>query len=333
MNTWPLLEKVFRNSPAELSTERELKAVMSESTSVAQTNATEAGSTSPLCPVCAARDNRFWGLKTAHVIFECNTCGVVFFNRELFETHKYGNYYDYTDDWDTARVAWEVRIRTRALKRQLTRLGSYVQGRNLVDIGAGPGYLCHVAALEGWQAQGVEMSEKALRIGRQFLGVDYIQLDDIPDQSLDVITCYHILEHMEEPSGLLRKVHSKLKANGVVAVHVPHREPLSFLIRNRLTVLKRGGREKDCQLYVPEHISGFTKESLVNTLRLFQFEPLMVRTSAMWSCYYDPFFVRNFVNHHEYAGLIKHGLRSLIDNVGVAVGKGDWVVGHFRKTS
>jgi len=266
-------------------------------------------------------------------MLECKACGVVFFNRDLFITHEYGNYYDYTDDWDMARVAWEVKLRRRALTRQLTRLGSYVEGRKLVDIGAGPGYLCHVAALEGWRAQGVELSAKALRIGKQFLDVDYVQLDDIPDKSLDVITCYHILEHMEQPSGFLRRVHSKLKANGVVAIHVPHREPLSFLIRNRLRVVMRRAAEKHCQLYVPEHISGFTKGSLVNTLELFGFKPLMVRTSAMWSSYYDPFFARSFVHRHDYAGLLKHGLRSLIDNVGVAFGRGDWVVGHFRKVS
>jgi len=303
---------------------------MSESNLTAASMAMDTTGTGPVCPVCAAKNSRDWGLRTEHRMFECSNCRVVFFDRQAFQLHDYGNYYDYTDDWDAERVGWEVKIRRRALKQQLKRLGGYVEGRRLLDIGAGPGYLCHVASNEGWQAQGVELSEKALRVGRQFLNVDYVQLDEIPEGSLDVVTCYHILEHMKDPGEFLTKVHSKLSSTGVVAVHVPHREPLSFAIRN---LLKRRNQqaEKYCQLYVPEHISGFTIESLANTLRLFGFETLMIRTSAMWSTYYDPFFLKNYLRARDYSGIFKHSLRSFIDNVGVAIRSGDWVVGHFRK--
>jgi SAM-dependent methyltransferase len=262
---------------------------------------------------------------------ECERCGVVFFDRELFKVHEYGNYYDYTDDWDEARVAWEVKIRKRALSSQIKQFSAYVKGRELLDIGAGPGYLCHLANSLGWNARAVEVSEKALRIGQKFLGVEYLTLDDVADESLDVITCYHILEHMERPDGFLKKIHGKLKSDGVIAVHVPHREPLSFALRNKISALQNNRGEKHCQLYLPEHISGFTAESLVNTLQLYDFDPLFVKTSAMWGTYYDPFFVQTFLKDRNYVGMFKHTLRSLVDNLGVLMGQGDWVVGHFRK--
>jgi 2-polyprenyl-3-methyl-5-hydroxy-6-metoxy-1,4-benzoquinol methylase len=289
-------------------------------------------STAPACPVCSAANNVEWGIRTAKVMFECQSCGVVFFDRAAFELHDYQSYYEYTDTWDSARVEWELKIRRRALTKQLARLGNYVEGRKLLDIGAGPGYLCHVAASEGWESDGVELSEKALRIGRQFLDVNYIEFDDVVDESLDVITCYHILEHVEHPDGFIKRVYSKLKPNGVVAVHVPHREPLSFSIRNRLSSWKNAEAEKLCQLYIPEHISGFTPDSLVKTFALFGFQPLFCRTSAMWSTYYDPFFLKNYFREKDYAAVIKHTLRCLVDNVGVAFDRGDWVVGHFRKS-
>ena len=266
-------------------------------------------------------------------MFQCNQCGLTFFDRKLFEVHEYGNYYDYTDDWDSKQVSWELKVRRPALTRQLTQLGNYVSGRRLLDIGAGPGYLCHLAVTEGWEAQGVELSEKALRIGRQFLNVEYVQLDDVIDESFDVITCYHVLEHIESPDGFIKKVYSKLKPNGVVAVHVPHREPLSFSIRNVITSWQNQQTEKLCQLYVPEHISGFTRESLANAFELFGFQPLLIRTSAMWGTYCDPFFLRGYLKEKKYVGIVKHTLRCLVDNVGVLVGQGDWVVGHFRKSS
>jgi len=302
-------------------------------TTIAETGAAQnVSNQTQTCPMCSASNNRVWGLKTEHVMYECNRCGLIFFDRQEFEVHEYGNYYDYTDDWDSGRVSWELDIRRRALTRQLARLGRYVSGRKLLDIGAGPGYLCRIALNEGWEAQGIELSEKALRIGREFLDVDYVQFDEIADESLDVITCYHILEHMEHPDGFIRKVYSKLKPNGVVAVHVPHREPLSFSIRNLVTSWKSSEAEKQCQLYVPEHISGFTTASLVNAFRIFGFQPLFVRTSAMWSTYYDPFFLKNYFRESDYPGIVKHTLRALVDNLGVVFARGDWVVGHFRRT-
>lgn len=264
-------------------------------------------------------------------MYECLSCGVVFFDRKQFELHDYQTYYEYTDDWDSPRVAWELKIRRWSLSRQLKKLGSYVQGRKLLDIGAGPGYLCRIASDNGWDADGVEVSSKAKRIGEQFLGVRYINPEEVAEESVDVITCHHVLEHMEKPDEFIQSLKSKLKPRGVIAVHVPHREPLSFLIRNKLSKGRFSRTEKFCQLYVPEHISGFTKESLVNTFELFEFETLMVRTSAMWSIYYDPFFLKNYLREKNYAGIVKHTFRCAVDNIGVGVGLGDWVIAHFRK--
>jgi SAM-dependent methyltransferase len=288
-------------------------------------------SASPVCPVCASTDNSVWGVRTEHTVYECKSCGVVFFERQQFELHDYSNYYDYTDSWDDARMAWEMKIRRRAFRKQFARLGSYVEGRKLLDIGAGAGFLCRTAMDEGWDAQGVELSPKAVRLGERFLGVKYVQPSDVPDESLDVITCYHVLEHMERPDEFLKSLRDKLKPGGVIAVHVPHREPLSFIIRNRLDKLRKIERERLCALYVPEHISGFTPASLIKTFDLFGFQPLMVRTSAMWSAYYDPFFLKNYLTDKKYSGIVKHAIRCAVDNVGVLAGLGDWVVGHFRK--
>jgi SAM-dependent methyltransferase len=283
------------------------------------------------CPVCMASNYKEWGMRSELMMYECQSCGVVFFNRKQFELHDYENYYDYTDNWDDARVAWEINIRRGALRKQLAQMGKYVEGRRLLDVGAGPGYLCRVATDEGWESYGIELSEKALRIGREFLQVQYIEIEDVAEASLDVITCHHVLEHMERPDEFIKSLRSKLKTGGIIAVHVPHREPLSFIIRNRLDSMRGRQAEKLCALYAPEHINGFTPASLVKTFGLFGFEPLMVRTAAMWSMYYDPFFFKNYLREKNYTGIFKHTLRSMVDNVGVLAGLGDWVVAHFRK--
>lgn len=110
------------------------------------------------------------------------------------------------------------------------------------------------------------------------------------------------------------------------------REPLSLSLRTRLPSWKNGQAEKLCQLYALEHISGFTQASLVNAFQIFGFHPLLIRTSAMWGTYYDLFFLGRYLRENDYVGILKLTLRCLVDNLGVAFGMGDWVVGHFRKT-
>lgn len=285
----------------------------------------------PVCPFCASTESREWGVRTAHTMYECANCGVVYFDRQQFELHDYGGYYDYTDAWDEARVAWEIKIRRRAFRKQFAQLGQYVSGRRLLDIGAGAGFLCRNAMDAGWEAQGIEVSPKAMRIGREFLQVNYLQMEDVPEESVDVITCHHVLEHLERPAEFIQSLSRKLKPGGVIAVHIPHREPLSYLIRNKLDQLRKKEAERLCALYVPEHISGFTPEALENAFHLFGFETLMLKTCAMWSMYYDPFFFKNYLRDKNYSGIVKHAIRCSIDNVGVLAGLGDWIVGHFRK--
>ena len=282
------------------------------------------------CPVCFVPSTRFWGKRTSLPMYECAVCGVIFFDRRTIQGSNYGHYYDYTTDWDAERVSWELKIRTAKFRRQLKRLGGYAKGRALLDIGAGPGYYCRVARDEGWDASAVEISPSAAAIGEKYLAVRYVRLEDVPAGSLNVITCHHVVEHIDWPLSFLGVLRQKLAPGGVIAAHVPHRECLSFWIRNKLG-LSAHGSDKLCTLYAPEHLTGFTRESLAALFRRAGFAPLLLRTASMWSSYYDPFFFKNYTRRGDYIGIVKHALRCTADNFGILFGRGEWVIGHFRK--
>src|SRR5215468_7475556 len=104
----------------------------------------------------------------------------------------------------------------------------YVSGRALLDVGAGPGYLCSVAQEDGWNAIGVEVSEEAVRHGTKQFGVTYRSLDEVNEESVDALTCHHVLEHVENPDRFLETLRRKLKFGGLLVLHVPHQQPLTF---------------------------------------------------------------------------------------------------------
>src|SRR5207245_2144098 len=193
-----------------------------------------------------------------------------------FTAHDYRDYYRYTETWSETDIVYEVEVRRRRTVRQLRRLASMIPGRRLLDIGAGPGYFCRIALDEGWDAEGVEISARAVEIGRDRLGVSYIDLEAVPAASVDVVCCRHVVEHVADPLGLLRALRRVLKPGGVLVVHAPHREPLSFVLRNRL--LHRP--DTLCALYLPDHVLGFTGSSLARVAKRAGFDALSVETRS-----------------------------------------------------
>jgi SAM-dependent methyltransferase len=282
-------------------------------------------------PFTGSRCTEVWGKRDNQIIYRCVDTGAIFFDRDNGSVDTYDTFYSYLPSFDSRRIQWEISIRRRKYKHQLAKMGEYSPGRRLVDIGAGPGYFCKVACEEGWSAKGVEVNETAVQHGRQHFGVDYIFLDELPEASVDAITCHHVLEHLAKPREFLDTILSKLVPGGLLVIHVPHQQPLSFWIRN----LWIGGfcHQKDtlCSLYGNIHVSGFTRTSLRSALESTGFKTYFTRSVGMWTMYYDPFFIKTYIREMAWLALTKKAARHLVEFVGIPFGIGDWLVGYFVK--
>lgn len=283
------------------------------------------------CPFCGQMESREWGHRDRYAILECTGCGVLYFPRPELPVSDYQDYYGYTSEWNVEDIHYELELRRSKYRKQLDELGAVAPGKTLLDIGAGPGYFCRVAGDEGWSASGCEIASRAVDLGREILDVRYVELEEVPEASLDVVTCHHVLEHLPLPDPFLHTVHAKLKTNGILSIQVPHQEPLSFFLRNAWAKRRGKGGDTLCALYVPDHLSGFDPRSLRRVMEDRRFTPLRIQMCAMWSKHYDPFFLRNYLRQRQWLTIAKKCVRQLIENAGVLVGRGDWIVGSFRK--
>jgi SAM-dependent methyltransferase len=285
------------------------------------------------CPACSHAQARTWGSRDGHTIYECSACSMLFFARPIGSDYDYQDYYPYLADFDRARFEWEIGIRRPKLARQLALIRRMMpQAVTLLDVGAGPGYLCAVAREQGFEPLGIEPSSAARLAGEQQFSVAYTELDEVSDGSLDVITCHHVLEHIEWPAKFVQTLRTKLRPGGLLVLHVPHQQPLSFLLRE-----KSMKRQPDtfCTLYYPIHINGFTARSLTYLVERASFRVVSLANASMWSMHYDPFFLANYFRYGQSHALgavkvAKHAARCAIDVLGNAFGRGDWVT--FRAT-
>lgn len=297
---------------------------------------------SACCPFCGAATESRWGSDGTRALYQCDDCEIVFYPRPIEYSADYGNYYPYLKEFDGPRFEWELGIRRAKYRRQLSVIRAlHPAARTLLDVGAGPGYFCRIALDEGWEARGVESSPPAVEAGRREYSIQYLALDQVHEESMDVITCFHVLEHMEDPAGFLTTLRKKLRPGGVLVVHVPNNEPLTFAIRNILRPRGRAAHVRLSHCYYPEHLTGFSPVSLPRVVTRHGFELIRVRTVSMWSAFYDPFFLRNYfrdaggrpIAKIDYRRLVRHTARSAVDGFGSLLGRGDWVVGHFRAVS
>ena len=153
---------------------------------------------------------------------------------EILVTHpqpsleKLPSYYeseDYISHTDGRRTLFEKLyhfIKGIALKKKLNLINSLSTKGSIVDIGAGTGEFLLTCKNDGWHVTGIEPSERAKQIAHQKgIGMEE-PLANVADHSFDVITMWHVLEHVPNLEQQLKELKRLLKPNGVLLVAVPN---------------------------------------------------------------------------------------------------------------
>jgi len=140
-----------------------------------------------------------------------------------------GSYYesaDYISHTDSKRSLFEKAyhfVKGIALKNKLNLINSSSSSKgNLLDIGAGTGDFLLTAKDNGWSTIGVEPSEKAKAIAIQ-KGIEFVAAtQELESHSFDVITMWHVLEHVPNLENQIAELKRLVKPNGTIIIAVPN---------------------------------------------------------------------------------------------------------------
>lgn len=145
---------------------------------------------------------------------------------------KLSDYYksdDYISHTDTKRNLMEYiyhLVRYISLKRKLKLINSFdSQSKNLLDIGCGTGDFLEVALTDNWNITGIEPNRKAREIANSKTNNSVFnieQLENLETKSFDVITLWHVLEHLPNLEMHITLLKSLLKPDGTIVVAVPN---------------------------------------------------------------------------------------------------------------
>jgi 2-polyprenyl-3-methyl-5-hydroxy-6-metoxy-1,4-benzoquinol methylase len=154
---------------------------------------------------------------------------------QLLKTHpqpsldilpKYYESEDYISHTDGKRSLFEKVyqiIKSYSLSKKVSLINSlHSQKGSLLDIGVGTGDFLAKAKKSGWHTTGIEPNEKAKAIAIS-KGVSFAQnLESIESHSFDVITMWHVLEHVPDLENQIKDLKRLLKPNGTIIIAVPN---------------------------------------------------------------------------------------------------------------
>lgn len=139
---------------------------------------------------------------------------------------------------------------------------------HLLDVGAGPGFLISAARDRGWDAIGLDLNPWAAKYAREELGVQvgtetFIDAAFAP-ATFDAVTMMDLIEHVGDPSELVREAARVIKPGGLLVILTPDAgSPVSRALGRRWPEVRRA----------PEHLSLFSVSGLAHLVKREGFSP------------------------------------------------------------
>lgn len=174
------------------------------------------------------------------------------------------------------------------------RIERFARKGRILDIGCGRGEFLSFLKERGWEAIGLELNEETSWHARNVFGLDIrtgslvnAQFEDI---YFDVITLWHVLEHLPDPVQTIKDCRRILKPGGLLVIAAPNFDSLQARISGRYWF----------HLDLPHHVSHFTDKNLDLFLQKFLFRIIKVK---QFSLEFNPFgYLQSFLNmcHIEY---------------------------------
>jgi len=189
------------------------------------------------CPACGAPNPEFVFDCHDHFlshekfgIMHCRACSILFTPPQPHPA-EIGRYYKsekYISHSDTSKgivnkvYRW---VRGIAVKQKYRLVSRYLPQGSVLDIGCGTGHLLSTFASHGWQTKGIEPGSEARKYAIETFGLDVEDepaIASLPDASFDVISMWHVLEHVHDVRERMKEVKRLLRDGGIAVVALPN---------------------------------------------------------------------------------------------------------------
>lgn len=254
------------------------------------------------CPLCNSQNNsHYLNLKDFFLsqeefeIVRCRDCGLLYTTPRP-DASKMQAYYDskqYFSHQENStglipRIYEFVKSFNLKQKFKLATSGKTIG--KILDIGCGTGDFLLKAKQNNWEVSALEPNEHAREIASKRLNVSIIRPEDIsgiPDSSFDVITMWHVLEHIENLQEEALHLHRMLKPGGRLVIAVPNYQSYDAKFY----------KDKWAAWDVPRHLSHFDRSSITKVFSPYNDIRLCDVFYLRWDAYYISYLSEKYLGH------------------------------------
>lgn len=213
-----------------------------------------------------SRDYRYHLRGGEFTLVKCRSCGLVYLNPRPSkqEISKF-----YPQEYYDLKFSLLEKLTTQLfLKIDTANLKKYKKGGLILDLGCGPGDFLLEMKKCGFETIGVDVSKRACDIAqKRGIKVFNGELENchFSDETFDIITLWHVFEHLHDPSSTLKEIHRIMKKDGILLIEVPNIESFSFKLFKRYCF----------HLDIPRHLYHWSPETIEkilhqNKIRIFK---------------------------------------------------------------
>jgi len=152
-------------------------------------------------------------------IYECNNCSLVFLSSA---EHINENYYEESNMSDGLNVQEWLNETYVDDNRRFEFVKEMIINKDIVDFGSGVGGFLLRAKEIAKSITGIELDNKIREHYKKNEINRITDINSLEDNSCDIITAFHVIEHLNDPVDILKLLVSKLKMGGRLIVEVPN---------------------------------------------------------------------------------------------------------------
>jgi 2-polyprenyl-3-methyl-5-hydroxy-6-metoxy-1,4-benzoquinol methylase len=266
------------------------------------------------CPVCDCKEQKLYLTCRDHTVSgeefkvkQCSACGFRFTSPRPAQA-AIGKYYqseNYVSHSGTSKGLINklyLTVRRKTLMDKLNLINQLHPRGTLLDVGCGTGDFLKACQDRGWMAKGIEADAVARQKAQENSGVEVKEdlLTAFKARKFDVITLWHVLEHLHQLEESIIRLKQLLDKEGVLVVAVPNSDSLDARLYH----------EHWAAYDVPRHLYHFDQHSMALLL-----EKHGLKIAGIKPMKFDAFYISLLSTKYKYGQTryvesVKNGLYS-----------------------
>jgi len=242
------------------------------------------------CPIClsdtlipALHIQDYFLTQEEFDILQCTNCEVLI-TKPFPSADKMGGYYDsgeyFSHGGNEKGLIPKVynSIKEVNIKNKYKQVTKDLDTGKILDIGCGIGDFLGYCKKAGWKVSGLEPNEQARKIvlkNHQIEAVDVSEISNMAENQFDLVTLFHVLEHVAEPKNMVSEILRILKPGGRLVIALPNNASWDAKYYDKYWAAWD----------VPRHLFHFNPKSISFFMNRFPLKKEMIKP-MIWDAFY-----------------------------------------------